>query len=134
MNLKPNIDRNLISAPTVAWGVVGDASEAVVRFECADATYSFPYHRLDQWALYSGKTERLTIRAAEETITIFGRELSRIRDALDVGRLKIVHCQQARYKSLNCGTIITNMIVESAKLYRHRPPQYEGDIEEPIRR
>lgn len=103
----------LPTAPT--WGVVAAEDEApsVLRLECADRTESLPYHTLTRWTHSPGVDETLTIQAGLLIITVRGRELVRIREALDAGRLVSLRTSEARYLTLKSGTVVTDIALTS---------------------
>ncbi len=96
-----------------AWGVVSGEEEApsVLRLECADRTESLPYHTLTRWTLRSGADDVLTLYAGSLVVTVRGRELGAIRDALDAGRLALVRTSETRYLPHRSGTIVTGILL-----------------------
>ena len=80
------------------WGRIGSASEPpeVVRF-CQGTsarnqkTHSYPYRVLTAWHWQDGEErEELRIEAANDLITVHGKRLDRIVDALDTGTLEVL--------------------------------------------
>lgn len=78
----------------------------VVRFVVGDQTVSFPTHVFRRWELTSGETDTLRILADREVITVKGRSLDRIRDALDSGLLLEVRARSARIDA-GAETVVT---------------------------
>jgi len=82
---------------TGPWGRnnLGTPSFDVVRF-CQDATHatqkthSYPYRVISSWHWTNGETEELKIEASTDLITVKGRGLDRIVEALDRGTLEIL--------------------------------------------
>jgi len=103
----------LPTAPT--WGVVAVEAEApsVLRLECADRTESLPYHTLMRWTHHLGADETLTIQTGSLVITVRGRELVPIREALDAGRLVSLRASEARYLAIKSGTVVTGIALTS---------------------
>jgi len=100
MNLKTQSDKApILLPPSPAWGELADAgqTETVVAFECTDAVYTYPYHTLARWVLESGKTDILCVRAYEDEVTIRGRNLKAIGDALGSARLRVLRVTNVRY-------------------------------------
>lgn len=97
------------------WGVVASEDEApsVLRLECADRTESLPYHTLTRWTHHPGADETLTIQAGSLVVTVRGRELAPIRDALDAGRLVSLRIFEARYLPIKSGTVVTGIALMS---------------------
>ncbi len=117
MSLKPQADKTPTAAPSpIAWGVLADAGEsaAVIRFECADGSYSYPYHVLSRWVLQTDDSEILVIDAGRDKITIRGRKLEIVRESLDAGRLRVLRVCQSRYAVTESGVTVTDLAVESA--------------------
>jgi hypothetical protein len=117
MSLKPQPDRKPSeSPPPPTWGELADAGEqvGVIRFECAAGDYSFPYHVLSRWALHAGPPESLIIQAGKDTVTVHGRQLSAVRDALEAGRLRVLRATSPRYPPVRSGPEISALIIESA--------------------
>jgi hypothetical protein len=118
MSLKPQPDRPAIAAPTpTSWGILAEPGEAVssIRFECADGAYSYPYHTLARWVLQSMPPETLVIHANNDSITIHGRQLATIRDALDAGRIRVLRLPAERYAESKLGPVVTLLSVEPMK-------------------
>jgi len=112
MNLKPQPDKPTVALPNPpTWGVLAQDGEPVssMRFECAVASYSYPYHRLDRWIFHPGDPERLIVQAGKDTITICGRELVSVRDALENGRLRVLRSAGERYLLTKTGTVIADI-------------------------
>jgi len=84
-----------------AWGVLTDDDETaqVVRFVVADRTVSFPFHAFKRWEFNPGTTDTLVIRVEEEIVTVQGRSLSVVRDALDAGALLVLRVKPGRAPS-----------------------------------
>lgn len=117
MSLKPQPDRKPPELPPApAWGELADAGEAVgvIRIECTAGDYSFPYHVLSRWALHAGPPESLVIQAGKDTVTVHGRQLSAVRDALETGRLRVLRATSQRYSPVRSGPEISALIIETA--------------------
>lgn len=104
MSLKPKKSQILPESPsdkpgkwTGPWGRInpGAPSFDVVRF-CPGATYanqkthSYPYRVISSWHWSDGEVEELKIEASADQITVKGRGLDRIVEALDRGTLEIL--------------------------------------------
>lgn len=116
MSLKPQPNRVPVSEPVApSWGLVADAGEnvTVVRFETPTGAHTFPYHTLTRWTLSSANDE-LRIHAGREVVTLRGRDLGVLRDALDEGRLKLVRPAPARYESLRTGAAVRSIELEES--------------------
>jgi hypothetical protein len=79
------------------WGRVNsDAFGAqTVRFQKTDKwapkTYSYPYRSFSRWEFRkSYSSDEIIIYAATDTITITGKNLERLAEALDQGKLELV--------------------------------------------
>lgn len=114
MSLKPQPNRVVPTTEPAApaWGIVADAPEnvAVVRFDTPSGSHSYPYHTLARWTL-SPAADELRIHASREVITVRGRGLSALRDALDEGRLKLVRATPERYAGLRSGPAVQSIEV-----------------------
>lgn len=100
MSLKPQSDKVPMSLPiSPVWGELADAGQpvTVVVFECAEAAYSYPYHTLSRWVLSQGATETLRIQAGVDEVTIHGRNLKLISEALGSARLRVLRATNDRY-------------------------------------
>ncbi|MEN9402036.1 MAG: hypothetical protein RL091_739 [Verrucomicrobiota bacterium] len=97
------------------WGIVAgeDETPLVLRLEWADRTESLPYHTLTRWTLEVGSEDVLTLHAARLVLTIRGRALAPVREALDSGRLVSVRATEVRYLPLKSGTLVTGITVSS---------------------
>lgn len=84
-----------------AWGVLTDDNETaqVVRFVDADRSVSFPLHAFKRWEFNPGTTDTLVIRVEEELVTVQGRGLAAVRDALDAGALLVLRVKPGRAPS-----------------------------------
>jgi hypothetical protein len=98
-----------------AWGVVAtdDESPGVLRLECAERTESLPYHTLTRWTLKPGAEDVLTVHAGSLVVTVRGRELAPVRDALDTGRLVSLRATEGRYLTLKSGPVVTGIMLSS---------------------
>jgi hypothetical protein len=81
---------------TGPWGRINpeSASFDVVRF-CQGAgghqrTHSYPYRVISSWHWTAGETEELRIKASADLVTVRGRGLDRIVEALDRSTLEIL--------------------------------------------
>jgi hypothetical protein len=84
--------------PPPPWGRLTDEGRAaaVIRFVTSEATYSWPLHGVVRWDWKDGDSQTLTIFAAGAAVTIHGRRLEVLRDALDAGRLERVQVMSER--------------------------------------
>ena len=84
--------------PPLPWGRLLDEGKvaAVVRFVTPQQTASWPVHGLIRWTWTPGNTESLVVHASGAIITITGRKLEALRDALDSGRLQQVQVMSER--------------------------------------
>ena len=84
-----------------SWGVLTEDEETaqVVRFVVADRSVSFPFHAFRRWEFNPGTTDNLTIRIEEEIVTVQGRGLAAVRDALDAGALLVLRVKPGRVPS-----------------------------------
>jgi hypothetical protein len=118
MSLKPQPDRPAIAVPAPpTWGVLAEPGETVssIRFECADGAYSYPYHALVRWVIQSTPSETLVIHAGKDSVTVRGRQLAAIRDAIDAGRLRVLRLAADRYPATKSGAVVTHLSVEPLK-------------------
>jgi hypothetical protein len=83
-----------------SWGRINPERESVVALRlcrnssaATEETHSYPYRVLASWRWNSGGTgeEELNIDAGTDVITVRGRGLDRIVDALDNGLLAVLH-------------------------------------------
>lgn len=79
-----------------AWGELASSGEtaSVLRLCTPGRTVSFPSSLLRRWELAQEHT--LTLLAGDETVTIEGRDLSAVRDALDAQRLHLLRVTHGR--------------------------------------
>ena len=84
-----------------AWGVLTDDDETaqVVRFVIADRSVSFPFHAFKRWEFNPETTDTLVIRVEDEIVTVQGRGLAAVRDALDAGALLVLRVKPGRAPS-----------------------------------
>jgi hypothetical protein len=118
MTLKPQLDKAPAPVtPPLSWGVLAEPGEmvGVVRFECEDGGHSYPYHTLSRWTLRAGQPEHLVIQAGRDKITVRGRDLSAIREALDAGCLRVLRAVSARYGTAEQGTIVAHIEVKTSE-------------------
>ena len=116
MSLKPQSDKvPRPSAISPAWGELADAGHPVtaVVFECADATYSYPYHILSRWVLTHGSTDTLCVQAGDDEVTIQGRCLKSISDALGSTRLRVLRASTERYSEAD-DVVVSRISVKSS--------------------
>ncbi len=80
------------------WGVLAEEGDGaqVVRFVVGDKSVSIPFHTFKRWEYSPGTAETITIRTDSEIITIAGRGLADVRDALDAGELLILRVKSGR--------------------------------------
>jgi len=104
MSLKPKKSQILPEPPsdkpgkwTGPWGRInpGAPSFDVVRFckgpiHIAQKTHSYPYRVISSWHWIEGELEELKIEAGADLITVTGRGLDCIVEALDRGTLEIL--------------------------------------------
>lgn len=98
-----------------AWGRVLDdgRTAAVVRFAVPGHTWSFPYHVLQWWELEAGDTETLSIHTGVRVVTLRGRKLAVIRDALETGRVELVQQMSDRAVAVHAGhTAVHSLTVQ----------------------
>ncbi len=118
MTLKPQLDKTpLAVTPPPAWGELAEPGESVgvIRFECEDEAYSYPYHTLSRWVLQARHPECLVVQAGTDRLTVRGRDLEVVRDAMDAGRLRVLRAVKDRYGTAAQGTIVTHLKVETLK-------------------
>lgn len=115
MALKHPANKPPALPPAPAWGVVseGDTIPGILRLECPGQSESLPYHTLTRWTLQSGTDDLLTLYSGNLVITLRGRELAPVRDALDAGRLVSVRTTESRYLPIKTGTVVTGITVAS---------------------
>lgn len=103
MALKGQFENEPVAPPsrTRSWGVLtaNDETAQVVRFVVGDRSVSFPLHAFKRWELVSGATDTLTIRIDQEIVTVQGRGLAVVRDALDAGELLVLRAKPGRLPS-----------------------------------
>ena len=94
MALKTQFENEPAAPPSRmrSWGVLTDNGETaqVVRFVVGDRSVSFPFHAFKRWEFAPGATDILTIRIEQEIVTVQGRGLAVVRDALDAGELLVL--------------------------------------------
>lgn len=118
MTLKPQADKLPMLAPAPpTWGVLADSGEpaAVIRFECAEGAYSYPYHALTRWILQVDEPQNLIIEAGADRVIVRGRELEVVRDALDAGRLRVLRINDERYIQTEARVFVAELKVEPSK-------------------
>lgn len=123
MTLKPQLDKTPVPVtPPPAWGDLAEPGEpvGVIRFECEDGEYSYPYHALSRWVLQAGEPECLVIQAGPDRLTVRGRNLEVVRDVLDGGRLRVLRVSKDRYSDSLQGTSIAHLEVETSEQDRSR--------------
>jgi len=99
MSLKPkqgaesvSKDHDPFSGP---WGRIHDDPMSTVRFQKTDkwnsVTYSYPYRSLSRWKYRKAySNEEIIIQAVTDTVTITGRNLEKLVEALDHQKLDLV--------------------------------------------
>jgi hypothetical protein len=97
----PEADPATLLPRVRAWGVLTDNDETaqVVRFVVADRSVSFPFHAFKRWEFNPGTTDTLVIRVEDEIVTVQGRGLAAVRDALDAGALLVLRVKPGRVPS-----------------------------------
>ena len=100
MALKTQFEHEPVAPPsrTRSWGVLTDNGETaqVVRFVVGDRSVSFPFHAFKRWEFAPGATDILTIRIEQKIVTVQGRGLAVVRDALDAGELLVLRVRVGR--------------------------------------
>jgi hypothetical protein len=103
MALKTQFENEPAAPPSRmrSWGVLTDNDETaqVVRFVVGDRSVSFPFHAFKRWEFAPGATDLLTIRIEQEIVTVQGRGLAVVRDALDAGELLVLRAKAGRLLS-----------------------------------
>lgn len=99
--------------PPLPWGKLVDEGRlaSVIRFVTPQQTVSWPMHGLLRWTWTPGDPESLVIHASGATITLNGRKLEAIRDALDAGRLQQVQVMTERGSSTAPGPFIRGIAI-----------------------
>lgn len=98
---KPPIPLEQVSAKpdnwSGPWGRINPTSSGfdVVRFcqrpeRSSEKTHSYPYRVISSWHWTDGASEELRIEASADQVTIKGRGLERIVEALDRGTLEVL--------------------------------------------
>lgn len=102
--------------PPLPWGQLVDEGKlaAVVRFVTPQQTASWPVHGLIRWLWTPGEAELLVIHASGGTITITGRKLDAVRDALDSGRLQQVQVMTERGGGAGAGPFVRGIAIASS--------------------
>lgn len=99
--------------PPLPWGRLTDEGRlaAVVRFVTPQQTASWPVHGLIRWVWTPGEAESLVVHASGATITMIGRKLDVVRDALDSGRLQQVQVMTERTGPGGMGPFIRGITI-----------------------
>lgn len=99
--------------PPLPWGRLVDEGKVapVVRFVTPQQTASWPVHGLIRWTWTPGETESLVIHASGAAITITGRKLDVLRDALDSGRLQQVQVMTERSGALGPAPFVRGITI-----------------------
>ncbi len=116
MNLKPqSIKATLPSLAAPSWGELADEGQpvSVVVFECSEAIYSYPYHTLSRWVLAPGASDTLRIKAGGDEVTIEGRNLRVVGDALCSARLRLLRVANDRYDVAKEAVVISRIRFEN---------------------
>jgi hypothetical protein len=90
MSLKHSAEKQPAARPAApAWGRVAKDGETArtLCLSVGERSVSYPADAIARWELSPGKPESLVIMAGHETVTLLGRKLVTIRDALNAGRL-----------------------------------------------
>ena len=117
MSLKPHSDKVPMPSPiSPIWGELVDAGQSatVVVFECAEAIYTYPYHTLSRWVLVQGAAATLRVQAGKDEVTIRGRNLNAICDALGNARLRVLRATNDRYQNQTDAVVISRITVETS--------------------
>lgn len=116
MSLKPKLPEKPDPgpAPALAWGVLADAAEpaAMLRIETAEGDFSYPYHVIARLELIPGAVETLVVHAGSDRVIIKGSGLGAARDALEVGRLRVLRRPRGRYAGKPDAVALTAISVE----------------------
>lgn len=119
MSLKGNPEREALpplNGP--GWGRLAEkgTTAAVVSFVIGENSVSYPAHGLKRWELSPGPPEMLKIEAGEEVVTVSGRGLHVIRDALDAGLLVSLRVRTGRFAPVSTGeTVVLEINIRSAR-------------------
>lgn len=99
--------------PPPAWGRLSEEGRfaTVVRFVTAEGTFSWPCHGLIRWEWKAGDLQCLIVHAAGAVVTITGRRLDVLRDALDAGRLECVQVMAERTFAIESGPHVRGITV-----------------------
>ena len=102
--------------PPLPWGRLVDEGKfaTVIRFVTPQQTASWPVHGLTRWVWTPGESECLVVHAAGATITVTGRKLDVLRDALDAGRLQQVQVMTARMGSPEAGPFVRGITIATS--------------------
>ena len=97
-----------------SWGRIGHESIQTIRFQKTDrwkpVTYSYPYRSLSRWEYHkSYSSEEIIIHAVTDTVTITGKNLEKIVEALDQGKLDLVR-EMGDESALSVSPIIVRSI------------------------
>jgi len=96
------------------WGRIHDDSMQTVRFQKTDkwnsVTYSYPYRSLSRWTYRKAySSEEIIIQAVTDTVTITGRNLEKLVEALDNGKLDLVR-EMGDGSALSASPIVVHSI------------------------
>jgi hypothetical protein len=86
--------------------VVSVTRVPAVRFELVDRVFSMPAASLKSWESLSGTDEKIVIHAASGKVTVIGRGLEAVHDALDNGRLQVLRESPGASAALHDGPVI----------------------------
>lgn len=118
MSIKQHPDKEPVLPPAPpSWGLLaakGDLA-AAVRFIIGNRTVSYPCHALSRWELSAGNADSLVIWTGKDQVTVTGRKLAALRDALDDGVLLQVKISAARYADVRTGPMVTAITIEPLK-------------------
>jgi hypothetical protein len=116
MSIKQDPSKEPLTPPAEPpWGKAEPEGKTanVVQFVLADRTVSFPVKAIKRWELVGGDPERLLITIEKELVSVEGKALGLLRDALNESRLQIVRINGAR-PSARPGPVVRRIAIESA--------------------
>lgn len=114
INSHPGKDPLAPPAPR-AWGVVAAERQtaSALRLVLADRSVSYPVNELKRWEHVAGNPETITILAGREVVTIEGRNLVEVRQALDDARLRELRSASAK-ATVRSGPQVNRITIEPA--------------------
>jgi len=106
------------------WGKINPSPQSAQTLRlCKDGassaaeSFSYPYRSLSSWRWRRElQREELKIEAGPDSITIRGKELSRLVDALDTGALEIVReASRLEASSLENSIVVESLLIERSE-------------------